>query len=111
MSLEKRTVVDQFEVLSNGVIQVRLAKQLVDGGSVQHLGWHRSVFIPGTDIEAQISAINSGLQAINCAAVQDAAWDQLRAMAPVVWTEEVVVAYQLALAAATPPAPPQDPEA
>lgn len=76
MSLEKQIVVDQIEVLESGVVQVRTATRIMEGGTVLSSSLHRHVVSPGDDYSGQ----DARVQAI-CAAVH---------------TAEVIAAYQAA---------------
>lgn len=70
--MRKETIVDQIEVRRNGNIQVRFGKLIVnaDGTLAAEPQWHRAVFEPDTDIEAEMTAINAHLVAMNEAPVE-----------------------------------------
>jgi hypothetical protein len=60
MSLEKVVVVDQIEVTSDGVVQVRLATKIIEDGSVISVAYHRNTVAPGQDFsgeDAKVKAI------------------------------------------------------
>lgn len=60
--LFRRTVIDQIEVRpQEGVVQLRLAKQIVDGDKVIAQEWHRTSFPPDADVDAQMAAVNAHL--------------------------------------------------
>jgi hypothetical protein len=82
MSLEKQMVVDQVEVLENGMVQVRTATRIVEDGEVISSSLHRHVVAPGADYSQE----DAKVQAI-CAAVQ---------------TPDVIAAYEAAQEAAQP---------
>lgn len=73
MNIQKNT--NKIEVLENGVIQVRLQKQLIDNGEViETLGYERYVLTPDTDINT-----------ITC--------DKVKAIAQATWTDEIKQSY------------------
>lgn len=82
MSLEKQMVVDQVEVLENGMVQVRTATRIVEDNEVISSSLHRHVVAPGQDYSQE----DAKVQAI-CAAVQ---------------TPDVIAAYEAAQEAAQP---------
>jgi hypothetical protein len=84
MALEKQVVVDQIEVLENGVVQVRTATRIVEDGEILSSSLHRHVVAPGDDYSQE----DAKVQAI-CAVVQ---------------TPDVIAAYQAAQEAAKPAA-------
>lgn len=96
--MNKVTRVDLIEITRSGAIQVRLKKLIVDDdGTELDLGYHRTVFEPGTDIESQITAVNAQLVQLKAAAVDAVEFDVLRAVAPVVQTPEKIAEFQAAL--------------
>jgi hypothetical protein len=71
--------VNKFEVLEGGFIQVRLEKQLIENDSiVEHLGFERFLLNPDTILDS-------------------IEYDEIRVVAQVVWTSEIVQAYKLSL--------------
>lgn len=97
--LLQRTIIDQIEITSGGVIGIRFAKQIVDAadGSVKATAWHRTVVPPGTDPMEQIAVVNTNLEAMDEARV-DASKDELVKMLPAVvalaHTPEKIAKYQ-----------------
>lgn len=77
--LSERTVVSLVEVTPNGTIQVRLANQIMDGETVKAQTFHRYCLSPGADLTGEP--------------------DQVVTIANVVWTPEVVAAYEAQIAA------------
>lgn len=61
MSITKHTTLDQIEVRNGGIVQVRLAKEVRDGGVLLHREWHRTAFMPDTDIDSQFAEVNRHL--------------------------------------------------
>jgi hypothetical protein len=80
MSLSKEVVIDKIEVVENGIIQVRQVTRIMEDGQQLSSSYHRWSLTPGQDVSDQ----PANVQAIAAAA----------------WTEEVVAAYEAALAAA-----------
>ncbi len=67
--IEKRTVLDRIHVATNGTLQVRFLKQTVDGGRVIAQEFHRTAIPPGVNVDDQMQAVNSHLQALGYGAV------------------------------------------
>jgi hypothetical protein len=82
--LEKQIVVDQIEVVENGVVQVRTATRIVENGEILSSSLHRHVIVPGADYSQE----DAKVQAI-CAVIQ---------------TPDVIAAYEAAIEAAKPAA-------
>ena len=77
MQINKTT--NKIEILENGVIQVRLQKELVDNDVViEKLGFERYVLAPNTDVNT-----------ITC--------DKVKVIATATWTPEVIEAYKNSL--------------
>ncbi len=103
MSLSQRTIIDQIEVTHSGPIQIRFAKQIVDGDTVLASEWHRTSIDPGGDLATQMAAVNSHLEQMGRLPVSDK--DSLLGLLPqivaLVHTPEVVTAWQKKQAAET----------
>ena len=97
----KSLIIDQIEVTNNGTIQVRMHKLSSDGDL---LGNHRTSITPATDVNtqvnAQISAVNANMATENYSAISDADVVKLTAICNAAWTAECIAAYQAAQAAA-----------
>ena len=74
MSLEKLSVIDQIEVLRNGIIQVRKANLIIEDGIEIAKTYHRHCLVPGDDLTAQD--------------------ERVRAVAEAVWTPDVIKEYE-----------------
>ena len=81
MALTKEIVVDQVTVIENGTVLVREATRIMEDGNEISKQYHRSSFAPASDVSAQPQN------------VQD--------ICNVVWTQEVISAYQAQLAERT----------
>jgi predicted metal-dependent TIM-barrel fold hydrolase len=79
MALTKETVVDQITVTENGIVLVRETTTIKEDGVELSKQYHRSSFIPESDISSQ----PANVQAICSAA----------------WTPEVIAAYKAQQAA------------
>jgi len=90
--------VNQREITETGIIQVRIAKQVVDGGEVISSLWHRCALEPGQNVEDMISAVDADLTNQGYGPVQD--WSGVRATVAAEHTPEVIKAYEDAQAAA-----------
>lgn len=99
--MPKQLIIDQIEVTSNGTVQVRMHKLSSDGDL---LGNHRTSITPATDVNtqvnAQISAVNAHMATENYSAIPNADVTKLTAICNAAWTAEVVAAYQAAQAKA-----------
>lgn len=92
--ISKRTVLDRMEIDRNGVIGVRLAKEVIDDdGTVLASDFHRTMLPPGLDIDTQMAVVNQHLQQMNCAPVEADELQRIKAVAPIVWTDDVKAAY------------------
>jgi hypothetical protein len=81
MSLTKTTVIDQILVEENGIVLVRETTRIMEDGNEISKQYHRTSFVPASDVSAQPQN------------VQD--------ICNVVWTQEVISAYQAQLAERT----------
>ena len=99
--MSKQLIIDQIEVTQNGTVQVRMHKISSDGDL---LGNHRTALSPATDVNAQvtaqITAVNAHMATENYSAISAADVAKLTAICNAAWTAEVIAAYQAAQAAA-----------
>jgi hypothetical protein len=94
MGLERRTIIDQIEIRRDGTVQVRLAKQVVDGEDVLRSEYHRIGVEPGADLESYLPVVNAHLRALREAAVDEAEWDRVRRVVSLEHTPEAGAAYR-----------------
>lgn len=88
--MKKRSIIDHIEISRDGTINVRIAKEVLDGdGTVLISAWHRTVCPPGSNIDAQMQAVNANLHEMKCASVGGTCIARLKAHAATAWTEEV----------------------
>lgn len=80
MSLTKTTTVDQITVTENGIVLYREATRIMEDGNEISKTFHRTSLTPGQDLTGQPA---------NVVAIANAAW-----------TQDVIDAYNAALAAA-----------
>ena len=80
MSLTKTTTVDQITVVENGIVLYREATRIMEDGNEISKTFHRTSLTPGQDLTGQPE---------NVVAIANAAW-----------TQDVIDAYNAALAAA-----------
>lgn len=73
MALIKKVAIDEITVQENGIVLVREATKIIDDGNEISKTFHRTSFVPGSDV----SKADEKVQTI-CAAA---------------WTPEVVAAY------------------
>jgi len=76
MAITKQTVVDQITVTENGTVLYREATRIVEDGNLLTQTYHRTSLTPGQDLSGQP--------------------DNVRAIAQVAWTPQVIAAYQAA---------------
>lgn len=99
--MSKQTVVDQVQVLDTASLEVRFSK-LEHGRRIALNPYHRTVFEPDTDIDAQMVGVNISLVAMNCAPVDDADPDvgveKIRRIASVVRTPKALTEYRAKIA-------------
>lgn len=83
----KRTILDQIEITSDNVVQIRLAKQVIDEGEVIASQWHRTAFMPHQDIDAQIAVVNQHLASMSPTypALSESDVKRLKDVAAVAW--------------------------
>ena len=74
MSITKEKLIDQITVTENGIILYREATRIIEDGTVLTQTYHRSSLTPGQDL--------TGVP------------ENVVAIANVVWTTEVIAAYQ-----------------
>jgi hypothetical protein len=76
MSLTKTTAIDQITVTENGVVLYREATRIMEDGNELSKTFHRTSLTPGQDLTGKPANVV--------------------AICNVVWTDEVIAAYQLA---------------
>lgn len=76
--ITEKTVLSLVEVTHNGVVQVRLSNQILDGEIVKAQSYHRYLLTPGSDLTGQP--------------------EQVVTVATAAWTPDVIAAYQAQLA-------------
>jgi hypothetical protein len=82
MSLTKTTSIDQITVTENGSVMYREATRIMEDGNELSKTYHRSSLTPGQDL--------TGIPA------------NVVAICNVVWTEEVIAAYQAQIESSIP---------
>jgi hypothetical protein len=92
MNIERRTVLDQIEIKRDGTVQLRLAKQIVDGETVLTSEYHRTTFEPGTHLDAAIPVIEAHLTELGAALVSSDEWARVRRVVTMEHTLDVIAA-------------------
>ena len=91
----KKTVIDQIEITSTGMIQIRMRKLIIeDDGTSYDIGFHRATIEPGTDIDKQISDINSNLRIMKMGDVDASKIPLLKEIIKLVHTPEIIAEYK-----------------
>lgn len=88
--MHKQTILDRIEIVWNGQISLRFAKQIVDrDGTVVSTEPHRAILQPGRDIDAQMATVNSHLVGIlNYPGANAREIGRVKALASIAWTNE-----------------------
>ena len=102
MALEKRTILDQIEITRNGTVQIRWAKEIVDGAQLVTSDYHRTAVPPGRDIDAQIDAVSAHLGTMGWPVVQSDDIQRIKDHAAIAWTPQVISAFEVHQAAQNP---------
>lgn len=92
--LTKRTVVSQIEITEAGIVQLRLAKQVVEDGVVLAQEYHRTAFEPGESVEDTMALVNKNLKSQGCELVDTGAVARVKRLTAEVHTPAVVAAYR-----------------
>jgi hypothetical protein len=77
MALLEKSIVDKIEIVENSSIQVRTATIIEKDGTELTRTFHRHVLAPGDDVSGEDPKV--------------------QAIANVIWTEEIIAAYQASL--------------
>ena len=100
--IEKRTRFNQIEVVELGHLQIRFSIDFVENGIIvghraEEEGgrWHRTSAECGSDLDAQLAAVNAHLAAINCAPISVGDHVRIKAIADADWTPQRKTAWQL----------------
>jgi hypothetical protein len=95
--LKKRTRIVQIEVVAGGIVQLRLAMEVVDGESVLSTRNHRTVINPGISVDEQLKLVNQSIttdKELNAAPIDKERIPELKAICKAVHTPEVVAAFR-----------------
>lgn len=82
---EQSTTVDRIEILSNGVVQVQMLKQVTKGGVIISSQYHRTSLSRGDDADAHLLALNAALIAEGSAEITHSAWKAVTAQCATAW--------------------------
>jgi hypothetical protein len=97
LKMPRKSVINQREITENSVLQIRIAKQVMEGDEVISQLWHRTSVFPGENVENVIAAVDAHLTQMGYGPVVD--WAGVRATVAAEHTPEVIKAYQDAQAA------------
>jgi hypothetical protein len=92
--MEKRTIVTKREILADGVIQIQMQKQIVDGDEIHIGNFVRTIVLPGQDIDEVVGVINTFLVNENSAVLDSEEIDKLQRTVAGEHTEKVVSMYR-----------------
>lgn len=94
----KQTAVNQIEIASNGVVQVRMSLAVIEGGTQLNNSWHRTSLPPGINVDEQMAIVNSHIAQMGYPPVSTAEIDNIKAHCALTWTPSVISAYAQAQA-------------
>src|SRR5262245_18761510 len=94
--IEKRTIVDQREVMRDGTIQVRFRKEIIEDGVVISFGYHRVALQPGDDLDNAMASVNNHLQFMKNESVSSDEIDSIRRIVTAEHTVEKISEFQAA---------------
>lgn len=90
--ITKQSKLNQIEVTETGIIQARVALDLMDGDVIEARKWRRTSFVPGSDVDVMMGAFNAALSASGWPPISD--YQAIKDHAAIAWTPEVMAAYQ-----------------
>jgi hypothetical protein len=88
MSITKNTQLNKIEVTEDNILQVRFAKQIVEGDSVLNYEWHRCGIASVDAIDLTIGAVNTDLANMGYPEVNPVDIAKIKAIALAVWPQE-----------------------
>lgn len=77
--IEKKTTIDQIEIVAGGVVQLRFGLLLVEDDVEIDRKWHRTVIASDTEVDAQMALVNEHLAAMSRNPVDTAGIAKIRA--------------------------------
>lgn len=90
----KITILDQIEITSEGHLNIRMRKQIVDGGETFDLGYHRTSIECGGNCASQLQAVNEHLDKLGFGPISDDEIAQIKLHASIAFTPEKIAKYQ-----------------
>jgi hypothetical protein len=88
-----RTAYSQIEITPDGILQIRLA--IAEGDEEPH--YHRTTIPPGTDVDAQMDAVDVHLEQMGFPKVAPEDRARIKRIAAVEHTPEVIETYRASL--------------
>jgi hypothetical protein len=85
--MQTRTILDQIEIRGNGTVQLRLLKQIVNGGAVLHSEPHRTSLEPHGDSAAQFAAVDAHLKTLGFEPLPASQWKRVSDHAAIAWRD------------------------
>jgi hypothetical protein len=79
MAIERKSIVDQIEIVRDGGVQVRFALLIVEDGKELSSAWHRTFIGAGDSPALQVAEVNKHLKQMGHAEVSNE--DMLRVVA------------------------------
>jgi hypothetical protein len=90
--MQTRTILDQIEIRGNGTVQIRLLKQIVNGGAVLHSEPHRTSLEPHGDAAVQFAAVDAHLKSLGFDPPITSVWKRVSDHAALAWRDIAVPA-------------------
>lgn len=72
MSFQAKAILDRREILADGSVRVRLAREVRNGDVVVSRQWHRFTIAPGGNATAMLAGVNANLGALGFPSVSAA---------------------------------------
>lgn len=92
--IEQKTILNRGEIdFENNVFGIRFAKIVVKDGVEIAREWHRVSLEPTADLDKAMTAVNAHLDSMGEATVEATEIDRVRPVLPIIFTDEVKLAY------------------
>ena len=90
----KTLKLNQIEILSNGIVQLRFHK-LDENGEI--IGYHRTAMPPGYDIDAHMVVMNNQMAENNFAAINQEDVTKIKDHSSLAWNTELIASYRASI--------------
>lgn len=93
-TLTQSTTVDKIEIMSTGIIGIRLLKQVLSDTTVISAEYHRITVTPIDTLDTVYTNLNTNLTSSGFAELSTTEWTKVTSQAAVAWTDTVIAAYK-----------------